>query len=98
MKEMGVCRFIYSEYSDDGHQKILNLTSLQEFAVQTNVRVTIQGGVNTYEDLLRLQLLERVGVDSVIIGKALYENRFSCQRLWRINENTLKDLGPTRRW
>ncbi|MFH0990187.1 MAG: 1-(5-phosphoribosyl)-5-[(5-phosphoribosylamino)methylideneamino] imidazole-4-carboxamide isomerase [bacterium] len=98
MKDMGVCRFIYSEYSEDGQKKILNLHSLQEFAVQTNVRVTTQGGVNSYQDLISLQALERFGVDSVIIGKALYENNFPCQRLWRINENDLQDLSPTRRW
>jgi phosphoribosylformimino-5-aminoimidazole carboxamide ribotide isomerase len=28
-----------------------------------------------------------LGVDSVIIGRALYENRFPCQKLWRVAES-----------
>jgi len=27
------------------------------------------------------------GVDSVIVGRALYENRFPCQKLWRVAES-----------
>jgi phosphoribosylformimino-5-aminoimidazole carboxamide ribotide isomerase len=30
--------------------------------------------------------LTPLGIDSVIIGRALYENRFPCQELWRIAE------------
>jgi phosphoribosylformimino-5-aminoimidazole carboxamide ribotide isomerase len=44
-----------------------------------------------------LQTLERYGVDSVILGRPLYENSFPCQALWRLNEENLTDLGPTRR-
>jgi phosphoribosylformimino-5-aminoimidazole carboxamide ribotide isomerase len=44
-----------------------------------------------------MQELEKCGVDSVIVGKALYENKFPCQALWRLNEKVLDDLGPTRR-
>ena len=73
------------------------LDELEEFARATNIRITAQGGVQTYQDLIRLQELEKYGVDSVIIGKPLYENRFPCQRLWRLNERELNDLGPTRR-
>jgi phosphoribosylformimino-5-aminoimidazole carboxamide ribotide isomerase len=61
------------------------------------MRITAQGGVAGYKDLLELQGIEKFGVDSVIIGKALYHNKFPCQRLWRLNEKELKDLGPTRR-
>ena len=46
---------------------------------------------------MRIQELEKYGVDSVVIGKPLYENRFPCQALWRLNELVLTDLGPTRR-
>jgi phosphoribosylformimino-5-aminoimidazole carboxamide ribotide isomerase len=26
-------------------------------------------------------------VDSVIIGRALYENKFPCQKIWRVAES-----------
>lgn len=97
MKKLGVCRILFSSVDRDGTTKTLDLESLRSLAVETGIRITAQGGVHNYQDLLRLQDLEKTGVDSVIIGKALYENRFPCQRLWRLNEQDLTDLGPTRR-
>ncbi len=48
----------------------------------SKARVTAAGGVQGYGDLLRLQELQPLGVDSVIVGQALYENRFPCQQAW----------------
>ncbi|MBI3787460.1 MAG: 1-(5-phosphoribosyl)-5-[(5-phosphoribosylamino)methylideneamino] imidazole-4-carboxamide isomerase [Ignavibacteriales bacterium] len=97
MKKMGVTRLVYADIADDGKSKQLNFEALRELATRTNLRVTAQGGITGYRDLIQLQELEKFGVDSVIIGKALYDNQFPCQQLWRMNEKELKDLGPTRR-
>ncbi len=97
MKKLGVSRFVYSERRSEDHDHILPLESLKTIATQTNIRVTCWGGVRSYKDLLSLQELEKFGIDSVIVGKPLYENRFPCQALWRINEESLADMGPTRR-
>lgn len=44
-------------------------------------RITAAGGIGGYRDLLALEpLVPRV--DSVIVARALYENRFPCQRFW----------------
>jgi phosphoribosylformimino-5-aminoimidazole carboxamide ribotide isomerase len=42
--------------------------------------------VGGLDDLLKIQELEPLGVDSVVIGRALYQNKFSCQELWRVCE------------
>jgi phosphoribosylformimino-5-aminoimidazole carboxamide ribotide isomerase len=97
MKKLGVSRVMYSEFAPDGITKISNTNSLKELATRSGIRITAQGGINGYQDLIRLQEIEKYGIDSVIVGKALYENRFPCQTLWRLNEKELKDLGPTRR-
>ena len=97
MKKRGVSRLLVSTISDEGTTKVLDIGALREFAVRTGLRVTAQGGVKDYQDLIRLQELEKHGVDSVVIGKPLYENQFPCQRLWRLNEKDLTDMGPTRR-
>ncbi len=97
LKKLGVSRALFSSIDDDGKTKILDLPGLREMAETTGLRITAQGGVRSYQDLLQLQELERFGVDSVVIGKPLYDNQFPCQRLWRLNEKDLKDLGPTRR-
>jgi phosphoribosylformimino-5-aminoimidazole carboxamide ribonucleotide (ProFAR) isomerase len=41
--------------------------------------VTASGGVSSLSDLRKLKSIRRCGVDSVIVGKALYEGRFTLQ-------------------
>jgi phosphoribosylformimino-5-aminoimidazole carboxamide ribotide isomerase len=97
MKKLGVSRIVYGERGEGGQLRILAAETLRALAVTTNIRITSWGGANSYQDLIRLQELEKYGVDSVIIGKPLYENCFPCQALWRLNEDQLTDLSPTRR-
>lgn len=97
MKALGVCRIVYTDITRDGMLSGPNFEAIAEMAKKSGLKVTASGGVSDYQDLIKLQELERFGVDSVIVGKALYENRFSCQALWRENEQSLDDLGPTRR-
>jgi phosphoribosylformimino-5-aminoimidazole carboxamide ribotide isomerase len=97
MKRLGVTRIVMAERSATSNTEVLNLDSLREIAQRTNIRVTCWGGVNSYLDLMQLQSLEKFGVDSVIVGRPLYQNKFPCQALWRLNEQSLNDLGPTRR-
>jgi len=96
MKKRGVTRLLVSLIGNDG-SKILDTETLRTIAISTGLRITAQGGIRDYQDLIRLQELEKNGVDSVVIGKPLYENQFPCQRLWRLNEEDLSDKGPTRR-
>ena len=97
MKNLGVSRIVYSEIGADGEARISNPASLKELATGSGVRITAQGGIHGYQELIALQEVEKYGVDSVIVGKALYDNKFPCQQLWRLNEKELTDLGPTRR-
>lgn len=97
MKQLGVSRIVYTDITRDGMLSGPNYEAIHDIALKTKLRVTASGGVSNYKDLLKLQEYESLGVDSVIIGKALYENKFPCQALWRMNEEKLDDLGPTRR-
>jgi phosphoribosylformimino-5-aminoimidazole carboxamide ribotide isomerase len=57
------------------------------------VRITECGGVSGFEDLMALTELAPLGVDSVVIERALYENAFPCQRFWCWHEKELVDLN-----
>ncbi len=85
-KEIGFRRLVYTDIRLDGTLHGVNLEMLRELATKTGMRVTSAGGVGGLEDLLKIQELEPLGVDSVVIGRALYQNRFSCQALWRMCE------------
>lgn len=97
MKRLGVTRIVLAGRSSDGSQEVLSIGTLRELAIKTNIRISCWGGVTSYRDLMDLQSLEKYGVDSVIVGRPLYANQFPCQALWRLNEQHLTDLGPTRR-
>jgi phosphoribosylformimino-5-aminoimidazole carboxamide ribotide isomerase len=85
-KEMGFRRIIYRDVLEKGLQKGPNFAAIKMMAEKTGLHVTVSGGIAGLEDLLKLQEIESSGVDSVIIGRAFYENKFSCQHLWRLCE------------
>jgi phosphoribosylformimino-5-aminoimidazole carboxamide ribotide isomerase len=86
MKAIGVERFIVTDVARNGMMVGPNLELTKKVAAITNVRVTHSGGVRNKDELLDIQTLIPNGIDSVIIGRALYENRFPCQKLWRVAE------------
>ena len=76
---MGAHRIVYTDITRDGTLEGPNLEITGEIARAAGIRVTASGGVSSLDDLKRLRALEPDGVDSVIIGKALYEGRFSLE-------------------
>ena len=76
---VGVERIIYTDITRDGRLEGPNLKITAEIARASRARVTASGGVGSLGDIARLSALEDDGVDSVIIGKALYESRFSLE-------------------
>ncbi len=85
-KALGFKRIVYTDVRRHANLDGVNLEALKQLAELTGLRVTSAGGIRGLDDLLSVQELQPHGVDSVIIGRALYENNFSCQRLWRLCE------------
>ncbi|MBI1806398.1 MAG: 1-(5-phosphoribosyl)-5-[(5-phosphoribosylamino)methylideneamino]imidazole-4-carboxamide isomerase [Ignavibacteria bacterium] len=85
-KELGFNRVVYTDITADGMMRGPNFGAIRQLAETTHMRITASGGVSGLEDLLKLQEMEPLGVDSAVIGRALYENKFSCQGLWRLCE------------
>ncbi|HVR70709.1 MAG TPA: 1-(5-phosphoribosyl)-5-[(5-phosphoribosylamino)methylideneamino]imidazole-4-carboxamide isomerase [Vicinamibacteria bacterium] len=73
----GVRRVQYTDVVRDGTLVGPNLEGLQQVARAAKLKVTAAGGVATLEDIGCLRALEPLGVDEVIVGKALYERRFT---------------------
>ncbi len=83
MEKRGCRRFVYTDISRDGTLAGPNIQAYRTLGEQlSKARITASGGVGAYPDLLRLKELSPYRVDSVIIGRALYENRFPCQQFW----------------
>ena len=87
MSDIGVTRFIVCDIARNGTLKGPNLKLSTEIAELTGAKVTLAGGIRNKDELMDIQKLIPLGVDSVIVGRALYENRFPCQKLWRVAES-----------
>lgn len=87
MSKIGVNRFIVCDISRNGTQIGPNISLSKEVAELTGAKVTHAGGIRNKDELMDIQKLIPIGVDSVIVGRALYENRFPCQKLWRVVES-----------
>jgi phosphoribosylformimino-5-aminoimidazole carboxamide ribotide isomerase len=77
--EMGVERLVYTDIARDGMLSGINIEATKEIAEACGLKVTASGGVASLDDIYALKELEQYGVDSVIIGKALYEGVFTLE-------------------
>lgn len=89
MVQIGIDRVIVTDVNRNGIMQGPNIDLSKSIAEKCKVKVTHSGGVRNKDELFDLQELIPIGVDSVIIGRAFYENRFPCQKLWRLAESGL---------
>jgi len=73
----GVERIIYTDVQRDGTLAGVNIDQTCLIAETSGLKITASGGVASLADLERLGAVSHCGVDSVIVGKALYEGRFT---------------------
>jgi 1-(5-phosphoribosyl)-5-[(5-phosphoribosylamino)methylideneamino] imidazole-4-carboxamide isomerase/N-(5'phosphoribosyl)anthranilate isomerase len=73
----GCRRYVVTDVHKDGMMQGPNLDLLRRVCERTDRPVVASGGVSTLADLRAISGLRPLGVDSVIIGKALYSGAFS---------------------
>jgi len=78
VREWGVLRIQYTDTRRDGTLVGPNLDATAELARLVGVRITAAGGVSRLQDLVALRETSPL-VDEVVVGKALYEGRFSLR-------------------
>jgi phosphoribosylformimino-5-aminoimidazole carboxamide ribotide isomerase len=77
--DMGVERIVYTDIARDGMLTGINLEATKAIAQASGIHVTASGGVATLDDIYGVKELQEFGVDSVIVGKALYEGVFTLE-------------------
>lgn len=73
----GLRRFVYTPVDVDGLMEGPDLESLRQVAAATDGDVIYSGGVGSLDDLRALAALGLDNVEGVIVGRALYEQRFT---------------------
>jgi len=68
---------IYTDISRDGSLQGVNLEQTLTFAKSINIPVIASGGVSSLKEIFELSEQFSSGIEGVIIGRALYDNKFS---------------------
>ncbi len=76
-EEDGAARIIYTDIGRDGTSEGINLDETLKIAQAVKIPIIASGGVATLDDIRKLRLHEKDGVEGVIIGRALYALTFS---------------------
>ncbi|MEM1094852.1 MAG: 1-(5-phosphoribosyl)-5-[(5-phosphoribosylamino)methylideneamino]imidazole-4-carboxamide isomerase [Bacteroidota bacterium] len=83
MERRGVRRIVYTDISRDGTLAGPNVEAYRALGKRlTQARITASGGVGAPTDIDTIHTLRDHQVDSIIVGRALYENKFARPVSW----------------
>ena len=77
LEAAGCSRYVVTDVTKDGTLRGPNVELLAEVARRAHAPVVASGGISSLEDLRVLRALVPAGVDSAIVGKALYAGAFT---------------------
>ncbi len=77
MQDRGVRTFVFTDVDRDGLLGGPDLDEIRAVAAVVRGRFMYSGGIGRREDLVALAALRQVNLSGVIVGKALYERRFT---------------------
>ena len=77
LSDRGVRRFIFTAIELDGTMEGPSSSELRRMAAATDAAIVYSGGVGSLDDLRALAREAGPNVEGVIVGRALYEGRFS---------------------
>jgi phosphoribosylformimino-5-aminoimidazole carboxamide ribotide isomerase len=76
LEVLGVSRLAYTDIALDGTQSGINYGAYRVLTDQLDISIIASGGVSSLEDVRDLAAIGR-GLEGVIVGTALYEERFT---------------------
>jgi phosphoribosylformimino-5-aminoimidazole carboxamide ribotide isomerase len=79
LQDRGVRQFVYSSIERDGMLAGVDADEVRGVAETVRGRFLYSGGVGTLDDLHALAGLRQINLAGVIVGKALYERRFTVE-------------------
>lgn len=95
MEQLGAAAIIYTDIHRDGTLQGPNHEALRELANAIAIPVIASGGISSTRDLLKLLVLEPLGVTGAIVGKALYTEDLSLKEALRaVGPGRWQDIPP----
>ncbi len=88
-----ISSFIVTDINTDGTLEGTNEVFIKKILEITDIPVIASGGVGSISDLLSLTKFEHSGLSGVIVGKALYENKFKiCEANNILSQERINDF------
>jgi phosphoribosylformimino-5-aminoimidazole carboxamide ribotide isomerase len=84
LKEIGFREAIYTDTVKDGTLSGPNIKGAKELLKKGGLKLIVSGGISSLDDLMRLKCLCREGLSGIIVGKALYEGKFTLRQALRV--------------
>lgn len=80
LSNIGIKRLIYTDITRDGTLAGPKIETIQEIInAAGNTQIIVSGGISSLEDIKQLKNLKPKAPEAVILGKALYENKFKLK-------------------
>lgn len=84
LKKMGFKELIYTDTLKDGTLSGPNIKNIKALLKGTQMKIIASGGISSLQDIYKLKLLEKNGLWGIIIGKALYEGKFTLPQALKL--------------
>jgi len=85
LKKLGFRELIYTDTLKDGTLTGPNIKEIKKLLKLTGLKIIASGGISSLEDLHKLKSLEMEGLTGVIVGKALYEGKFTLPQALKLS-------------
>ncbi len=86
LENIGFKEIIYTDIARDGTLKGPNIAMIKRILKKSRLCVIVSGGISSLADILELKALSEQGIVGVIVGKALYEERFTLREALKISK------------
>jgi phosphoribosylformimino-5-aminoimidazole carboxamide ribotide isomerase len=77
IEDIGFKEIIFTDIRRDGMLEGPNVDALRQVLNLTKMSVYASGGISTLQDVQSLRALEKDGLKGAVVGKALYDRKFS---------------------
>lgn len=84
LKTMGFKQLIYTDTLKDGTLSGPNIKGINKILKVGGIRLIASGGISNLDDIYKLKKLEKQGLAGIIIGKALYEGKFTLTQALKL--------------
>ena len=91
MERLGVRRIIYTDIKRDGTLRGPNMANIKRMVKKLNIPLIVSGGIASLTDIKELKKFEALGIEGIIIGKALYKGSILLEEALKLAQEKIKD-------